>query len=104
MTVLRFLAGLFLIAALIALVDDATQPLTGAGPFSPTSLGRLWAETAPRSLAAARNAMSHGFGTLVWNAVIARLLQVPTFILLGVVGVLLGYLGRRRSRIEIFTN
>ena len=104
MTVLRFLAGLCLIAALIALVADATGPLTGTGPFAPTSLARLWAETAPKSLAAARGAMSHGLSAVVWNTAIVKLLHVPTFAILGVLGVLFGYLGRRRRQLNVYTN
>ena len=104
MTVLRFMAGLLLLAALIALVDDATRPLKGTGQFSPSSLGRLWNETAPKTLVAARSALGHGFGALVWNGIIAKILQLPTFLLLGVVGLVLAYFGRRRNRIEVFTN
>ena len=104
MTVLRFLAGLFLIAALIALVADATRPLMGLGAFVPTSLGGLWAETAPRSLAAARNAFNQGVSPVVWSTLVASLLNAPAFLLLGATGLLLGYLGRRRSRIDVYTN
>lgn len=104
MTVLRFLAGLFLIAALIAFVDDVTRTLIGAGHFSPTSLGKLWTDTAPKTLLAVKSAVNHGAGAILWNGVISKLLQMPTFALLGVIGGVLGYLGRRRHRIEIYTN
>lgn len=104
MTVLRFLAGLLLIAALIALVSDVTRPLTGAGPFVPTSLGRLWAESAPKSLAAAKSAVSNGVSPAVWSMLAATLLRMPTFLLLGLVGAVLGWFGRRRNRVDIYVN
>ncbi len=104
MTVLRFLAGLLLLAALIALVSDATRPLMGAGPFVPTSLGRLWAETAPKSLAAARSAVNSGLSPAVWNMLAATLLAMPTFLLLGLAGAALGWLGRRRNKVNVFVN
>jgi hypothetical protein len=100
MTALRFLAGLFLMAALIALVSDATRPLLGMGPFVPTSLGKLWAETAPKSLAAVRQ----GLPPILWTSLVAALLRLPTFVLLGLIGIVLGYLGRRRSRVDIYIN
>jgi hypothetical protein len=104
MTVLRFLAGLCLIAAVIALVSDATRPLLGIGPFTPTSLGKLWADAAPRSLAAARTAVSQGISPLAWNWLAASVLALPTFVLLGLAGICLGLLGRRRRRIDVFIN
>lgn len=104
MTVLRFLAGLCLIAALIAFVADATRPLSGLGRFAPTTLGQLWEEAAPTSLAAARTAISRSVSPAAWSTLSALMLKLPTFIVLGVIGVLLGWLGRRRRRINVYTN
>ncbi len=104
MTVLRFLAGLLLIAALVALVSDVTRALMAAGPFVPTSLGRLWAETAPKSLAAARAVVSQGLSPSAWGMLASTLLAMPTFLVLGTLGVLLGWLGRRRSKVNIYVN
>ncbi len=104
MTVLRFLAGICLIAALVALVTDATRPRPEQAAFAPTSLGKLWSDTAPRSLAATRNAVSQASSPLIWDALVARVLQLPTFLALGGLGLLFGYLGRRRRRIDVFTN
>jgi hypothetical protein len=104
LTVLRFLAGLCLIAATIALVADATRPLSGVGHFAPTSLGQLWAETAPNSLAAARTVVSRSVSPAAWGTLNAVMLKLPTFIVLGAIGLLLGWLGRHRARVNVFTN
>ena len=104
MTVLRFLAGLFLMAALIALVSDATRSLTGVGPFAPSSLGQLWAEAAPKSLSAVRSGISQGLSPVVWSTAVTGLLRLPTFLVLGAIGLLLGYLGRRRNRVDVYVN
>jgi len=103
MAVLRFLAGLCLMAAVIALVNDLTPMLSGSRPFNPTSLGELWSETAPKSLAAARTTISNVLSPAAWNSA-SGLLALPIFLLFGLLGILFGYLGRHRKRIEIFTN
>jgi hypothetical protein len=101
---LRFLAGLFLLAAAIVLASDLTQPLTTHARFTPTPMARHWADTAPRSLAAAKTAVAQRAGPAAWDKILAPVLQVPTFALLGGLGALCGYLGRRRRKVEIFTN
>jgi hypothetical protein len=101
---LRFLAGLFLLAAAIVLATDATRPLNGTAPFVPTPMARHWADTAPRSLAAAKAAVVQRAGNFAWDGVVAQVLRVPTFAFLGGLGVLCGYLGRRRRKVDIYVN
>ncbi len=47
MAVLRFLASLFALIAVVALVTDATPALSGTGPFKATSVIGYWRELAP---------------------------------------------------------
>jgi len=101
---LRFLAGLFLLAAAIVLASDVTKPLAGTAAFVPTSLARHWQETAPKSLAAAKSAVTQRAGNFAWDGVVGQVLRMPSFALLGGLGVLCGYLGRRRRKVEIFVN
>lgn len=101
---LRFLAGLFLLAAAIVLASDITKPLTSGAPFTATSLARHWSDTAPRSLATARTAVVQRAGGFAWDGLIAPALRLPTFVFLAGIGVLCGYLGRRRHRVDIYVN
>jgi hypothetical protein len=41
---------------------------------------------------------------LVWDYGVAQILRVPTWGLFGLLGLLLGYAGRRRRRVDIFAN
>ncbi len=104
MIVLRFVAGLCLIAALIAFVTDYSRPRGPSGTFRPTSLERMWLEAAPKSLIAVRQTVSQTVSPLVWTSVFGSVLQLPTFLAFGAAGGLLGYLGRRRSRVNIYVN
>lgn len=104
MAVLRFLASLFLLVAVVAFVADVTGPLTGAAPFAATSLGRHWQEFAPSTYVAAREAISKGPAPWAWSIVVSSIIAVPTFILFAALGLVAGYAGRRRRRINIYVN
>ncbi len=103
MVVFRFLAAVFLLAATIALVIDATPPVYGAGPFVATSLAAQWQELAPSGFEAAQRAVT-GQSPWLWNSVVAPVLALPTFIVFGVMALLSGYAGRRRRAVRIFVN
>jgi hypothetical protein len=105
MVVLRFLASLFLLIATVALVSDVTRATTGQAPaFTATAVGKHLADAAPATLNLARGAVSRSSVPWMWEALIAPLLRVPTFVLFGLLAALCGYAGRRRRRIDIFTN
>lgn len=104
MAVFRFLSAVFLLAATVALVVDATPALYGAGPFKATTLGGHWRELAPSALTAAESAVSSVAGSWAWDGLIAPLLGTPTFLAFGVLAVLSGYAGRRRRSVRIFVN
>jgi hypothetical protein len=103
MAVFRFLAAVFLLAATIALVVDATPSVYGAGAFQATALSAHWQELAPTAFEAARKAVT-GLSPWLWDDVIAPALAVPTFVAFGVLAVLSGYAGRRRKSVRIFVN
>lgn len=104
MTVLRFLAGLCLIAALIAFVTDYSRPRGPGGAFRATTLERMWNEAAPKSLSATRQTVSHAVSPAVWNMTAGAVLQLPTFLAFGLLAGLFGFLGRRRSSINVYVN
>lgn len=104
MTSLRFLAAVFLLVAVVTLVNDATPAFYGAAPFSATTLEGQWAEMAPASLAVAKAAVSGRVGPWLWNWLDWVVLRQPTFVVFGVLALVSGQLGRRRRRVEIFVN
>ncbi len=104
MPVLRFISSLLLLIAVIALVADATRPIIGAGPFTPTPLGKHIGDFAPATLQAAKASISRATAPWVWESVVANLLRVPTFVLFGALGVIAGYAGRHRRRVNVFIN
>lgn len=104
MAVLRFIASILLLIAVIALVSDATKPLSGTGPFVPTTIARQWHDLAPGSMQAARAAVSRATSPFVWDTAIVALINMPIFLLFGFLAALAGYAGRRRNTVNIFVN
>lgn len=97
----RILAGLFLLIAVLAIVTDVTRS-NAAQSVVFTSLLDHWRAMAPQSLAAAQASARRV--PLLWEAVIRPPLLVPVWGLFGVLGLLFAWLGRRRSKINIFAN
>ena len=104
MAVFRFLASLFLLIAVIALVADATPVSHGSGSFTATSFAKHWGDLAPSTLQSAKEGVSRATFPWVWDTIIVPVLAVPTFLLFGVLALLSGYAGRRRHRVDIYIN
>src|SRR5262245_5943713 len=98
MAVFRFLSSVFMLAAVIAFVSDATPPLAGAGPFKATTLLAHWDDLAPNSLNAAKAAVTHAAGEWLWTG-IEGLLDWPTSLIFLILAIGSGYLGRRRHKV-----
>jgi hypothetical protein len=104
MAALRFVAGLFLLVAVTALVSDATRVQLGMpGPPSTPLLKHL-SDFAPASLAAAQRAIQKNIHPVVWDPLLKSFLSVPAWASFGAIGVLLAYAGRHRARVNIYTN
>lgn len=104
MPVLRLLAGLCLLIAVLALVADASPWLGRSGDFDATSLAAHWKQIAPGSLERAEAAVVRSSPPWLWDPLVRSLIGLPTFVLFGGLGLLLGFLGRRRRRINIYAN
>jgi hypothetical protein len=104
MAAFRFLASLFALVAVVALVTDATPAWNGTGPFETTSVIGHWKELAPDSLEAARTAITQSAPAWVWDTVIMSVLNLPTFILFGLLSILSGYFGRHRHQLKVHIN
>ncbi|HEX4891665.1 MAG TPA: hypothetical protein VFV47_00140 [Hyphomicrobiaceae bacterium] len=100
--VLRFLARPLLLLAVVALVYDGTRALAGSGLVI-TSVIDHWQTMAPASLEAAKGAIAR-VHPVVWDAALLRLLKLPAWLVVGVFGFLLAWLGRKRQRATIFMN
>lgn len=104
MAVLRFLASLFALIAVVALVADVTPALSGTGPFKAHSVIGYWTELAPASLVATRANISALTFPWVWNPVLLSVLGVPMSILFGVLAIVCGYFGRRHEKMKVHVN
>ena len=103
MFLFRFLGSLLILIGVVALVDDVTRTQAARVGVSITPLARHWAELSPQSLATAQ-ASVRSVHPALWDPVVVKALQVPTWAAFGVAGALVCLLGRRRRRVNIFTN
>lgn len=105
MMVLRVLGVWSLLAAMVALTVDATQSLaSGESQWIVTPLGEHWFRLHASSLNLAQAAVERHVAPWLWDPVIVTLLQVPTWIFFGVLGILLYWLGRRRRELNVYQN
>jgi hypothetical protein len=100
---IRFLAGVLLLVAVIAAVNDGTRSLA-AGSLVSTPISEHWSKIAPALFTAAQGAVSRATHPLVWDLVLRKVLLVPTWALFGALGLLLAFAGRRRRRVNVFAN
>ena len=101
---LRILGVWFLLLAMVAAVIDATKSLAAGGAWVFTPLDQQWASLNPDSLAAAKAAVETHVGTFMWNPMITEILNAPTWVVFGILGVFLFWLGRKRTPAEVFIN
>jgi hypothetical protein len=95
----RFI-GLWLIAgALVALVVDASKTIA-ASDLTVTPLGLAWYSLSPSGLMHAQEFVQREIeayiGNWLWDPIIQWILMAPTWVVFGIVGTWLVYVGRRR--------
>lgn len=95
----RFVGLWFVAGALVALVIDATKSIA-ASALSVTPLGQSLYSLAPATLLSMQEFVQQriepAIGGWLWDPVIQWILLLPTWLVLGFLGFLLTYLGRRR--------
>jgi len=101
---LRILGVWFLLLAMVAAVVDATKSLAGGGQLVATPMGEQWLSLSPTSLEAAKVAVEANVAPVLWDPVITTILQAPAWIVFGLLGAALYWLGRKRRPVEIFIN
>src|SRR5690606_9410565 len=97
MLILRILSGFFLLCATLALISEATRAQLGlpGAPFTPV-IDQL-AASAPKLLRSIEEG-TRSLHVLLWDPVLRSLLAVPAWISLGALGLVFGWLGRRRRQ------
>lgn len=96
--ILRLLAALCLLAALITLTSDwvLSRPSTSTAGY--------WQVIAPNSYANAGKAVSRVLGQWVWSPLISSVLAIPAYMMFGLLALGLGWVGRRRRRVSVYLN
>lgn len=97
---LRFLAALFALVAVIALAADFSH----AGGFTSTALMKHWSDLAPSLLNIVKSMLLHSPVPFLWQPVLTHLLALPTYLIFAVLALLAGFAGRPRHQIQIFVN
>ena len=95
----RFVGLWFVAGALVALVVDATKSIA-ASALTVTPLGLTFYALAPSTLISVQEFVQQKIeptvGGWLWDPVIQWILLLPTWAVLGAIGFLFTYLGRRR--------
>lgn len=103
MAIVRAVAWLFLLVAVIVFTSDLTQTVNGSAPAS-SSLLSHWKTTSPGTLAATGSFVQHYGHPKLWDPVLLRLMLLPAWLLIGTLGVVLAVLSRGKRRVNIFAN
>lgn len=91
----RFLALLLLAAAFAALVIDGTRSIAGSA-MSLSPMGQTLSWLMPDKFAMLKSALQHALPHVLWDPVMVRVLLMPTWFVLGAIGILLMLLTQKR--------
>jgi hypothetical protein len=101
---LRIFGVWLLLLAMVAAVVDATKSLAGGGAWVVTPMGEQWQALSPETLRNAKAAIEINVGPFLWDPVMTTVLHAPTWVVFGILGVLLFWLGQKRKPVEVFIN
>jgi len=90
--------------AMVAAVVDATKSLAGGGAWVVTPMGEQWKALSPETLEGAKTAIQANAAPFLWDPVTTTILGAPTWVVFGILGVLLYWLGQKRKPVEVFIN
>jgi hypothetical protein len=94
--VLRFIGLLLLAAGFIFLIYDGTKSIAGKA-FFVTPLGFIWSNIHQNSLLLLQPAIERHVAEWLWNPVMLSVLTAPTWLVLGIFGIVLMLLGRKKK-------
>ena len=89
---------------MVAAVVDATKSLAGGGAWVVTPMGQQWRELAPETLNVSKVWIETNAGKWLWDPVILGILSAPTWVVFGILGVFLYWLGQKRKEVEVYIN
>jgi hypothetical protein len=92
----RFIGLISLAAAFILVIYDGTKSIAGSS-LSLTTVRALWELINAGSLAKVKPLIDHYAGGLLWDPMMLSILAAPAWGLLGLLGILLLILGRKRK-------
>jgi hypothetical protein len=92
----RFLGVLVLAAAFVLLVYDGAKSIADSRLYI-YKLGQLWTDINAASLQSLQAAVETHLPAQAWNPVALTVLEQPGWLVLGVVGILLILLGRKKK-------
>lgn len=99
----RVVARLCLIGAVLALVYDGTLTMAGGSGLVVTSLADHWQAFHPTSLAAFKNVLNQ-LHPKMWDQAGLRLVKLPAWVVVGGLGFLLAWIGRKRRPVNVYIN
>jgi hypothetical protein len=102
--VLRILGVWLLLLAMVAAVVDANKSLAGGGAWVVTPMGDQWRELAPEALTVSKAWIETNAGKWLWDPFILGILSAPTWVVFGILGVFLYWLGHKRKEVEVYIN
>ena len=100
---LRFVAALFALVAVIAYAADFSRPPGGENSGA-VSLLQYLQNFAPVFVAAAKTTIERWFGSFMWDPVMTTVLSLPAYLLFLLLALAAGLAGRPRHRVQIFVN
>ena len=101
---LRFLAALFALFALISLAADISRPAIAGENFTATSLMQHLQAVAPSFVAGLEKSVSRSVGPFFWDPILTSILGLPASLLFLLLAIAAGIAGRPRRRVHIFVN
>lgn len=101
---MRFLAALFALFALIAFAADVSRPALDGHSRAAISLLQHLQTLAPSFVAAVERSVEGSIGAFAWDPVLTSVLSLPASLIFFVLAIVAGILGRPRQRVRIFAN
>ena len=104
MAIFRFLGSWFLAMGALALINDVTRALAPGMKLAFLSMRGLWQMIHEASLTGLQNLLQKSLHPVLWDPLTLAILKLPAWVVLGAFGGAVCFIGRRRRRVELFTN